>query len=76
MTDRIDEIGAADLRVKLADVLDQLRFDRKPVALTRFGRVAAWLVPADFKMEGDLEALLDLSRRIQEVRNEQKEQGK
>lgn len=70
MTDRIDEIGAADLRVKLADVLDQLRFDRKPVALTRFGRVAAWLIPADFKVDGDLESLLALSVRVQEARND------
>jgi hypothetical protein len=71
MTDRIDEIGAADLRVKLADVLDQLRFDRKPVALTRFGKVAAWVIPAGFKVDGDLEALLELSKRVQEVRNEE-----
>jgi prevent-host-death family protein len=40
----IKSIGAAELRVELADVLDQVRFDQQPVAITRFGKTVAYIV--------------------------------
>jgi prevent-host-death family protein len=44
----INEMGATPLREKLAEVLDQVRFSRQPVAVTRHGKIVAWLVPGDF----------------------------
>lgn len=51
MTERIESIGAADLRVQMADVLDQIRFDHKPVAVTRFNKTIAWIIPADIDID-------------------------
>lgn len=76
MTDRIDSMGAAELRVKLADVLDQIRFDSKPVAITRFDKIVAWIVPADFRIAEDMAGLLQLSVDVQNIRNERRYEGK
>lgn len=46
----IDTITATDLRDKVADVLDQVRFTHRPVEVTRFGRTVALIVgvPEDY----------------------------
>ena len=40
-----DEIGVAELRVRLADVLNKVSVHRKPVYVTSHGRRVATIVP-------------------------------
>lgn len=46
MTNKIETVGATEARVILADILDQVRFQKAPVALTRHGKTVAYIVPA------------------------------
>lgn len=48
MTERKDTVTATRLRIDTAELLDQIRFDGHPVAITRQGRVIGYLVAADW----------------------------
>jgi prevent-host-death family protein len=47
----IKTVAATRLREILGQVLDQVRYDRKAVAITRNNKTVAWIVPADPKEE-------------------------
>jgi prevent-host-death family protein len=48
----INSVAATRLREILGQVLDQVRYDRKAVAITRNNKTVAWIVPVDKEGEG------------------------
>lgn len=51
MTERRHTVTATRLRIDTAELLDQIRFEGQPVAITRQGKVVGYLIPSDFLEE-------------------------
>ena len=45
MTERIESVTATELRIITAEILDQIRIYREPIAVTRQGKTIAYIVP-------------------------------
>jgi prevent-host-death family protein len=52
----LDSVSIGDFREKMADYIEQVRFSRRPLVITRYGKPLVKIIPAPAKPKADPKA--------------------